>query len=45
MKFIVEQEVLEKTVTYLASRPWQEVNPIIALLAKVEPLKEEKTEE
>lgn len=42
MKFIVEKEVLEKTLNYLSTKPWQEVHGLITALSKVEPLEDKK---
>lgn len=44
MKFTVEKDTLEKVLNYLSTKPWREVNELVALLSKVEPVKEQPEE-
>lgn len=41
MKFTIEQDTLEKIATYLTAKPWNEVNGLINLISKAEPIKED----
>jgi hypothetical protein len=38
MMFAVEKKVIESVVNYLATRPWREVNDMIAALSQVKPV-------
>jgi hypothetical protein len=40
MKLIITAEQVEKLLNYLASRPWMEVNNLIAELSKLEKIED-----
>jgi hypothetical protein len=42
--FAVEKKVIEDVVNYLATRPWREVNGMIAALSQVRPVVQQESD-